>query len=307
MRIPIEDHCKRGVRRRPREIQMKGMGIAGLVVMAGISMVAVSLKAQPQGQKEVAETPELRRLMEDGLSASRQGNKAKLREIARTLMIPDYELWFRGMFGDEGARLAAAYGSNYKETEKIYPELFDWLAKQTGDLIVEDVRTLPNRGENWCAQTLSKSLKGNLVLYRVSIGQANSAGLQSGRVAGYFVLVAGAYRRLDCNMLGLAQNSSTANSLPTKIAGDVQAARIISRVEPEYPEMARKGRITGVVRMRALIGKDGQIKKLDLISGHPLLQQAALDAVRLWRYKPAFVNGEPIEVDTTIDVIFSLQ
>ena len=57
----------------------------------------------------------------------------------------------------------------------------------------------------------------------------------------------------------------------------------------------------------AIIGKDGAITSLEVMSGHPLLQQAALDAVRQWRYQPTLLNGEPVDVDTTIDVIFSLN
>jgi protein TonB len=61
------------------------------------------------------------------------------------------------------------------------------------------------------------------------------------------------------------------------------------------------------VRLHAIIGKDGAITSLEVMSGHPLLQQAALDAVRQWRYQPTLLNGEPVDVDTTIDVIFSLN
>jgi protein TonB len=59
--------------------------------------------------------------------------------------------------------------------------------------------------------------------------------------------------------------------------------------------------------LHAIIGKDGSVQQLNLESGHPLLVQAALDAVRQWRYQPTLLNGEPVEVDTTIDVIFSLN
>jgi protein TonB len=94
---------------------------------------------------------------------------------------------------------------------------------------------------------------------------------------------------------------------PVKIGGNVQAARIINRINPVYPPLARQTRINGTVRLHAIISKDGSIQQLEVISGHPLLQQAALDAVRQWRYQPTLLNGEPVEVDTTIDVIFSLS
>src|SRR5882762_5665896 len=94
---------------------------------------------------------------------------------------------------------------------------------------------------------------------------------------------------------------------PLRVGGNVQAARIINRVQPVYPPLARQTRISGTVRLHAIIGKDGTIQQLEVMSGHPLLQQAALDAVRQWRYQPTLLNGDPVEVDTTIDVIFSLN
>jgi periplasmic protein TonB len=94
---------------------------------------------------------------------------------------------------------------------------------------------------------------------------------------------------------------------PVRVGGNVQAARIVNRVQPVYPPLARQTRISGTVRLHAIISKDGTIQQLEVLSGHPLLQQAALDAVRQWRYQPTLLNGEPVEVDTTIDVIFSLN
>lgn len=89
--------------------------------------------------------------------------------------------------------------------------------------------------------------------------------------------------------------------------GNVQAARLINRVQPTYPPLARQARIQGTVRLHAIIAKDGTVQQLEVLSGHPLLVQSALDAVRQWRYQPTLLNGEPVEVDTTVDVIFSLN
>src|SRR6185437_3727835 len=89
--------------------------------------------------------------------------------------------------------------------------------------------------------------------------------------------------------------------------GSVQAAMLVNRVQPVYPPLARQTRISGTVRLHAIIGKDGSVQQLEVLTGHPLLVQAALDAVRQWRYRPTLLNGEPVEVDTTIDVIFSLN
>jgi TonB family protein len=91
-----------------------------------------------------------------------------------------------------------------------------------------------------------------------------------------------------------------------QVSGQVASARLIFQPHPEYPPLAKMARIQGVVRMDAVIGKDGTIQDLKVISGHPLLVRAALDAVQRWRYQPTLLNGEPVEVATEIDVNFTL-
>jgi periplasmic protein TonB len=91
-----------------------------------------------------------------------------------------------------------------------------------------------------------------------------------------------------------------------RVGGAVQAAKLVNRVQPMYPPLARQTRISGTVKLHAIIGKDGTVQSLTVESGHPLLVQSALDAVRQWRYQPTLLNGEPVDVDTEIDVIFSL-
>jgi periplasmic protein TonB len=90
------------------------------------------------------------------------------------------------------------------------------------------------------------------------------------------------------------------------VGGNVQAAHLVNRVQPVYPPLARQTRISGTVKLHAIIGKNGAVEQLQVVSGHPLLVQSALDAVRQWRYQPTLLNGDPVEVDTEIDVIFSL-
>ena len=91
-----------------------------------------------------------------------------------------------------------------------------------------------------------------------------------------------------------------------KQGGNVTAASIINQTKPVYPPLARQARIQGTVILHAIIDKDGNVAELQVVSGHPLLVQAALDAVKQWRYKPTLLNGDPVEVDTTITVTFSM-
>ena len=91
-----------------------------------------------------------------------------------------------------------------------------------------------------------------------------------------------------------------------RVGGNVQAAALVRQVTPLYPQIARTAHISGTVVLHAIIAKDGTIQELQYVSGPPLLMRAAMDAVREWRYKPTLLNGEPVEVDTTISVVFSL-
>lgn len=92
-----------------------------------------------------------------------------------------------------------------------------------------------------------------------------------------------------------------------KLSGGVVAAQLISRVEPRYPSLALETRLSGTVVLHAMISRDGRIESLEVVSGSPFFVQAALDAVRQWRYRPTLLNGEPVEVETTITVEFRLQ
>ena len=91
-----------------------------------------------------------------------------------------------------------------------------------------------------------------------------------------------------------------------KVGGDVQAALILQQIQPVYPLLARQGHIRGSVVLSAVIGTDGKIKNLTIVSGHPLLVEAALNAVRRWIYRPTVLDGVLVEVNTDIVVRFGL-
>jgi len=92
-----------------------------------------------------------------------------------------------------------------------------------------------------------------------------------------------------------------------RLGGKVAAAQLVCKATPSYPEEARRGHISGTVRLHAIIGKNGSIRQLDLITGPEALVASAKAAVSQWRYRPTMLMGEPVEVDTTIDVIYALN
>ena len=92
-----------------------------------------------------------------------------------------------------------------------------------------------------------------------------------------------------------------------RVSQGVTKGMVVYRIEPAYPPLAREARIQGVVVLTAIINKDGNIQNLQLVSGHPMLAPAAIDAVKHWRYKPFLLNGQPVEVETTVTVNFRME
>ena len=93
---------------------------------------------------------------------------------------------------------------------------------------------------------------------------------------------------------------------PRSLPAETMQKHILTKVPPKYPPDAKKAGIQGKVVLDAIIGKTGNVENLKVLSGPAELQQSALDAVRQWTYRPVMVNGSPIEVETTVNVIYTL-
>jgi protein TonB len=114
-------------------------------------------------------------------------------------------------------------------------------------------------------------------------------------------------------VLGSIASAGTNVALPkvatpqrVRVSSGVSTGMLVRKVQPTYPPLARQARIQGAVVLQAQISKNGDIENLQLISGHPMLAPAAIEAVKQWKYKPYLLNGEPVEVETTVQVNFSL-
>ena len=91
------------------------------------------------------------------------------------------------------------------------------------------------------------------------------------------------------------------------VASEVQAAKLIHRITPVYPKIAITAHVSGTVRLVGTVSTNGTIEKLEVLSGHPLLVPAAVDAVRQWVYQPTLLGGKPVQVMAPIDVHFTLM
>jgi TonB family protein len=129
-------------------------------------------------------------------------------------------------------------------------------------------------------------------------------------VAACFVLVAAAATSavaLRVAVDSAADQASSKNGAPTTVPAKTMEANLISKVNPKYPQEAKEAGIQGTVVLDAVVGKTGDVENLKVVSGPKELQQSSLDAVRQWKYKPYEWKGAPIEVKTTISVVYSLQ
>jgi len=131
------------------------------------------------------------------------------------------------------------------------------------------------------------------------MGVQGMEGLSSGIPGGIGSLI---------NDMGTRQPTVVRPKAPNSlsVSSGVMAGNLLAKTLPQYPAIARAARIQGIVVLQATISKSGSIENLRVISGPTMLQQAAMDAVRSWRYKPYLLNEEPVEVETTINVVFSL-
>ncbi len=112
--------------------------------------------------------------------------------------------------------------------------------------------------------------------------------------------------RLSVNALPASTDKNSSQSDSLNVPSGVMAGNVLTKVQPKYPQEAKEEKIQGTVLLNAVIGKDGAVEKLTVVSGPKELQQSALDAVSQWTYKPYLLNGDPTEVKTTISVVYTL-
>jgi len=249
----------------------------------------------------------LQKIVDDTI-ASKQGER--LSKQLESMRVPEYQSWFPATFGsDSGAKLAALYSESAQKEESRLMEYFTVHGELGGRVEAKLASGGPDQQKTKFQQTFDKAVRDSLIQPRVFYevqysGKSEKTGYPYAISFGYVTLVNGTYRVIPENLMRVLPSMP---ALRLRQGGALTAKSLVSRFDFIYPAEARKRHVSGTVRMHAVIGTDGSIQTLEAVSGDPLLVQAALDAVRQWRYRPTTLNGEPVEVDTTIDVIFALQ
>jgi TonB family protein len=227
-----------------------------------------------------------------------------LDQLADEVLLPDHKEWFSRNFTEAAAPI---YAERY---EKARPGLLERLRMDL-NMAMSPI-TLEVKVERWNKEKesqaegfdkeLLRTLKEPLWYFKlIRVVRADGSRVPSS----IYFFVDGAFRYFPAEFFFPEQVSGPGQRL--RVGGNVQMAKLISQVRPIYPPLARQAGVQGTVRLQAIIAKDGSVAQLEVISGHSLLVQAALDAVRQWRYMPTLLEGQPVEVITLIDVIFSLR
>ena len=255
------------------------------------------------------------------MKAEKEGRESRASELAQSMVLPDPAAWYQQTFGpdianDEGAKYAA-------DQENLPAEILKFFfgAIQSDFTDVTAVRF----GES-CDDNAGESAFGTLQLRLEPVPLYELRLRNSDRFLRLFavVYVDGGFRyalapripdhfpfvgRRDAKVARkvVAPPLLGTNKSPLRVGGNVQAAKIVHRVQPEYPGVARSEHLQGTVRLHVIISKDGSISRLVVLHGYCSLAKASVQAVTQWRYSPTLLLGQPVEVDTTIDVIFSLS
>jgi TonB family protein len=240
--------------------------------------------AQAAAAESYPNTPDgLRQLLLELLGLARTNDQAKLRAEIAAMEIPDYENWFARVFGRENAqKLGDKYEELLKASELHFEMLWIEIAKQQGLISVDRLR-VPS---------------GTVDAYKANWKKTDDSAGPDNQSIGVFYFVDGKFRvdgsRRDLRVL------STNKTDPATVG------ELANRIPPVYPPLARQARIQGTVAVNVIVRKDGTVEVENVAAGHPLLAQAAVDAVRQWRYEPTTINGEPVDIETKIYVIFAL-
>jgi len=260
-----------------------------------LSQMAYAQQAtEPTSSRLSSETPYpnssegLRQLLNDMLVATKREDQSGLLSMIRETEIPNYQRWFTSNFGQEkGESWAGPYGRWLEKNEKEFQELLVKLAHMDGEFAIEKLN----------AAKRYDLFNGPLDEYLASWKRpAAPKGEELVSLADFF-FVEGKFRWNTTMQNFPFQKPNTASIVPSKL---------IKKIQPEYPAEAQEKGIEGTVKLHVVVKKDGSVFVRSVAEGDPLLSPVAIEAVRQWRYEPFQLNGQPIDVETTIDVVFVL-
>jgi TonB family protein len=239
----------------------------------------------------------LHSLLTDLLTVAKGDDEGKVWSKIAEMEIPDYENWFTRTYGQEkGQALAGAYGKSLKLSEQQFEMLWMELAKQEGEITLN---TLHAANRRFDLAKKDDALANPTDEFKADWKKTDTSAGPARQAIGHFCFVDGRFR--------LKSFPHEVQILSTTKPGPVVPGKLINRVQPVYPETARKLRLRGMVSANVVIHKDGTLTVQNVGAGHPLLAPAAVAAVQQWKYEPTTVSGEPVDVQVKVYVTFEFS
>ena len=239
----------------------------------------------------------LEKLIKDMMKIQKDGDTKNLASYVQSLILPNPNAWFRATFGEQtGAELADSYDRVQMNLPLSFPDTLSQLQKEHMtklDAIVFTDSCNPEATDTEYPVLQSRTHEQPLYVVRAS------SGTEIGTLQ-YFAYSDGAFRYLSNFQMKVPVSHAI------RVGGNVMAKKLIRSVIPVYPNEAKYNHIQGTVLLHAIIGTDGRVCHLQVVSGPPLLVQAAMKSVSEWQYSPTTLNGQPVQMDTVIKVVFDL-
>jgi len=276
--------------------------IAVLTLLCGIVLHSASAQEVPA---TVADSAEGLQTQIGTILASAKNHHSKKKQDSKTfddfisdLRIPENSNWFASEFGgDLGAKLATEYSRSWDSFQDALTRSFlDAVESKPKQTLVTVFGS--SRFDQANMTSIQQGAESSLTLYEITL--LTGRGKES--VPGLYVYADGAFRVLNWATLYQVPN---VKPMRIRIGGNVLQARLVHQVNPVPPSAAFKNHVQGTVQLHLVIDIDGNVKQVDVLSGPSDLTTAATDAVKQWRYQPTLLNGDPIEVDTTVSVSFA--
>lgn len=284
------------------------MGAATIILLFSCGML---LDATPLQTKEIPsastvplpsypESPDgLKKLIEDVFGVIKSGNNELATSYLSSLAIPNHNAWFVKTFGPaEGPRVEAKYEELLPQATSHIRQAFEYALKDARTDVRVTVLQKPAESGSGLGRATIDAMVQPTPLY---IADGASSQEKYPVSIGEFVYVDGGFRYLDQQV---CQALSTAPPLRIRVGGNFQMAELVRKVKPTYPDEAKAAHTKGTVVLHVVLATDGTQKDVQLVSGEPVLGKAAVDAVRQSQYRPMLLNGNPVEVDTTISIEF---
>jgi TonB family protein len=269
-----------------------------MVSTVPLAPVAAAARNDVAAEQAAGAIPEsaagLQSQLEAILKAAKEGNSKLFDDLIRDLQVPEGSNWFAATFGEEiGQKVAATYKSSWKEYEdsirSAFHESGTW---KHARVFVKEFSASSLAHNDAYILSILRNAKDPLVVYTASAGKDR----ESDSLPGVYVFVQETFRVVNWRTFYDLPN---VKPIRIRMGGNV-APQLIHHVKPILPRDALQQHVHGTVAVHVVIDRDGNVAQLEPVSGPPELFNAAVEAVRQWRYKPTILSGDPVEVDTTI-------